>query len=372
MPSFFEIEKTCPITGARAGKIHTEHGIIETPIFMPVATKGSVRGVDWRTISELQAQIVLANTYHLTIRPGEASIERAGGLQEWSKWTGPFLTDSGGFQVFSFARRGQAKIDDQGVSFKDDLEGKIHFIGPNESMNIQKRLGADIVMAFDECPAGNADRKTVETAVRRTRDWAEKCTNFPLQKHQNLFLIVQGGKFEDLREKSLEEITKLDAKGYALGGVSVGESREEVEKVISNMTKKLPINKPRYIMGIGMPRDLIVGVLSGADMFDCVLPTRIARHGGYFSEGLRFKSVSQKDFSDDHDNPLVIGCQCPTCKTFTRAYLKHLFLRKEITVYYYLAVHNLFRLLNLTFDMRKAIFNDCFPQFLKKNLYLLS
>lgn len=354
----FTLQKICPITGARAGLLETEHGIIETPVFMPVATKGSVRGIPWQTIKEVGAQIVLGNTYHLHIRPGENLIEKAGGLQAWSKWQGPYLTDSGGFQVFSFARRGKAKIDDSGVTFKDDLAGNTHHIGPYESMKIQRALGADIVMAFDHCPPGNAEREEVEIAVKRTYDWAKQCLEINLKPHQNLFLIVQGGRFEDLRQKSLENLISLNAPGYALGGVSVGESREEVDRVVKSMTKYLPKEKPRYLMGVGTPRDLKVAISSGIDMFDCVLPTRLSRHGSFFGANGKVQSVTQKGFTEDLETPLVPDCTCSTCQTFSRAYLKHLFLRSELTVYYYLSVHNLHTLINLTKQMRQAILED--------------
>ncbi|MDX1917953.1 MAG: tRNA guanosine(34) transglycosylase Tgt [Candidatus Caenarcaniphilales bacterium] len=361
MPSLkFQILAKCPITSARAGIIETNHGAIETPIFMPVATKGSVRGMPWEIMHDLGAQIVLANTYHLHIRPGEMQIKAAGGLHRWSRWDKPFLTDSGGFQVFSFARRGKAKIDDQGVTFKDDLAGNWHRIGPLESMLIQRDLGADIVMAFDHCPPGNASYDEVAFAVERTNLWTKKCFEIELQKHQNLFPIVQGGRYPDLREYSLKQITSLDAPGYALGGVSVGETREEVDKVVKAFGPLLPDYKPRYVMGVGTPHDLITGVNSGIDMFDCVLPTRLARHGSFFGKEGKVESVTQKAFSDEHELPLMPDCHCPTCLVHSRAYLKHLFLRSELTVYYYLSVHNMYTLLNLTRSMRKAILDGSF------------
>jgi queuine tRNA-ribosyltransferase len=363
----FTIEKTCSITGARAGIIETAHGIIETPIFMPVATKGSVRGMPWDTIEDLGASIVLGNTYHLHIRPGEQIIERAGGLHNWSKWPKAYLTDSGGFQVFSFARRGQAKIDNQGVTFKDDLEGKTHRIGPTESMAIQKSLGADIVMAFDHCPPANATFEDIDIAVQRTYEWAQKCLDFKLQDYQSLFLIVQGGRFEELRQKSLDQLISLNAEGYALGGISVGESREEVDKVVKSMAHKLPNNKPRYLMGVGTPRDLIVGISSGIDMFDCVLPTRISRHGSYFGESGKAESITKKSNTEDLDSPLVKNCTCATCLRFSKAYLKHLFQRSEITVYYYLSLHNLHTLLNLSRQMRSAILENKMQDFLNNH-----
>ncbi|MFN5538978.1 MAG: tRNA guanosine(34) transglycosylase Tgt [Candidatus Melainabacteria bacterium] len=359
----FTLLKTCPITGARAGILETAHGIIETPVFMPVATKGSVRGVPWETIENLGAEIVLGNTYHLHIRPGEKFIESVGGLQKWSGWQGPYLTDSGGYQVFSFARRGKAKITDKGVTFKDDLAGNTHHIGPTESMNIQKSLGADIVMAFDHCPSGDATREDVDLAVERTFDWAKQCMEVELKSHQNLFLIVQGGRYEDLRERSLEQLISLDSPGYALGGVSVGETREEVDKVVKAHAKFLPKHKPRYLMGVGTPRDLTVGISSGIDMFDCVLPTRLSRHGSFYGETNKVVSVTQKSFTENSEQPLVPGCECTTCKRFSRAYLKHLFLRSELTVYHYLSVHNFHTLIQLTKRMRKAILEDRFPQF---------
>ncbi len=365
----FTLQKTCAITGARAGLLETKHGIIETPVFMPVATKGSVRGIPWQTIHDLGAQIVLGNTYHLHIRPGEEIIEKAGGLHAWSKWPKPYLTDSGGFQVFSFARRGKAKIDDSGVTFKDDLAGNTHHIGPKESMQIQRALGADIVMAFDHCPPGNAEKAEVEIAVKRTQAWAEQCLEISLKPHQDLFLIVQGGRHEDLRQESLEGLISLNASGYALGGVSVGESREEVDKVVQSMSKYLPADKPRYLMGVGTPHDLKVAVSSGIDMFDCVLPTRLSRHGSYFAENGKVKSITQKAFTEDLETPLVSDCACSTCQTFSRAYLKHLFLRSELTVYYYLSVHNLHTLINFSKQMRQAILEDRFVQFIaEKNI----
>ncbi|MDJ0625747.1 MAG: tRNA guanosine(34) transglycosylase Tgt [Candidatus Caenarcaniphilales bacterium] len=366
----FTLQKVCPKTGARAGLLETEHGVIETPVFMPVATKGSVRGIPWETIKELGAQIVLANTYHLHIRPGDKLIQKAGGLHKWSNWSGPFLTDSGGFQVFSFARRGKAKIMDSGVTFKDDLEGKMHFMGPKESMEIQKNLGSDIVMAFDHCPPADATREGIDYSVNLTTEWTKQCMDYELQSHQSLFPIVQGGRFEDLRHKSLKELVKLDAPGYALGGVSVGESREEVDRIVQTMANELPSNKPRYLMGVGTPRDLLMSVTSGMDMFDCILPTRLSRHGSFFRknpEGWKTESVTQKEFTEDFNNPIMKNCQCPTCSQFSRAYIKHLFKRSEITVYYYIAVHNLYTLINLTKNMRKAILEDRFVEFIKSN-----
>jgi len=354
----FILEHVCSKSGARAGVIKTKHGEIQTPTFMPVATRGSVRGVDWRSIEELGAQIVLANAYHLHVRPGEKDIEKAGGLHQWTQWKKPFLTDSGGFQVFSFAKRAKAKVTKDSVIFKDDLAGDLHEIGPKESMQIQKSLGADLVMAFDYCPSGKANRSEVEEAVERTFDWAKICRDFKLRDYQRLFLIVQGGKYNDLRKKSLKQLVALDSFGYAIGGVSVGESRLEVDRVVKEFGKLLPENKPRYVMGVGTPHDLKTGILAGIDIFDCILPTRLSRHGSYFSENGEIKSISQQSFAQDFDNPLVKNCNCQTCQKFSRAYLRHLFMRKEITVYYYLAVHNLHVLLNLSRLFRKAIFEN--------------
>lgn len=365
----FTLLKTCPITGARAGLLETAHGIIETPAFMPVATKGSVRGVPWETIEDLGAKLVLGNTYHLHIRPGEKAISEAGGLHKWSNWSGAYLTDSGGFQVFSFARRGKAKIDDKGVTFKDDVAGDIHHMGPIESMAIQRSLGADIVMAFDHCPPRNASREEVEIAVERTHDWAKICMDQKLDDHQNLFLIVQGGRFQDLRERSLEQLVALDSPGYALGGVSVGESRDEVDRVVKTMVRHLPTQKPRYLMGVGTPRDIMVGISSGVDMFDCVLPTRLSRHGSYYAESGKVESVTKAHFTKDFDNPLVRGCECSTCKRFSRGYLKHLFLRSELTVYHYLSIHNFHTLINLSKKMRQAILDDRLPEFIQEYPY---
>ena len=363
----FILEHICSQTGARAGRIVTEHGEIKTPTFMPVATKGSVRGLDWRIVEELGAQIVLANTYHLHLRPGEKEIEEAGGLHEWSQWKKPFLTDSGGFQVFSFAQRKKAKISEKSVIFKDDLSGDLHEIGPRESMQIQKSLGADLVMAFDYCPPAKAGRSEVAQAVKTTFDWAKICMDFPLKEHQRLMLIVQGGRYNDLRQESLEQLVDLDAFGYAIGGVSVGESRAEVDRVVREFAPILPKSKLRYVMGVGTPHDLLSGILAGVDVFDCVLPTRLSRHGSYFDYSGKTRSITQKIFKKDYQSPLVENCQCPTCSRFSRAYLRHLFMRKELTAYYYLAVHNLHVLINLPKLLREAIFKDSTLDFAQKH-----
>ncbi len=351
----FTLQAKSKKSNARAGLIETAHGTIQTPVFMPVATKGSVRGVTWWDLERFQTEIVLANTYHLHIRPGEESIEKAGGLQRWSAFPKPFLTDSGGYQVFSFARRGQAKIDADGVNFKDDLAGDLHRIGPVESMNIQRRLGADIVMAFDHCPPATASEAELLQAVETTTRWGQICLEQPLASHQSMFLILQGGGDFALREKSLRELVALDSPGYALGGVSVGETREDVYKIVRAFAPELPENKPRYLMGVGTPKDLEVAMDAGIDMFDCILPTRIARHGSFFAADGSTKSVTQKSFSGDHDTALVPGCACPVCLRFSRAYLKHLFQRSELTVYYYLSLHNVYALLETARRKRASI-----------------
>ena len=279
----------------------------------------------------------------------------AGGLARWTTWGRPFLTDSGGYQVFSFARRGKASIDDQGVRFRDDLAGDLLNIGPQQSMTIQRQLGADIVMVFDECPAATAPRPVIERAVDRTSRWAAESLAVPLQAHQSAFVIVQGGREPDLRQRSLQALVALDAPGYALGGVSVGESRQDVDRVVLDWAGELPAQKPRYVMGVGTPRDLLVGIAAGVDLFDCVLPTRLSRHGSFYDANGQVISITRSRYASDHDLPLVPGCGCAVCARFSRAYLRHLFMRKEITVFAYLAEHNLYSLLALTRRLRQAI-----------------
>ncbi|HEX9203651.1 MAG TPA: tRNA guanosine(34) transglycosylase Tgt, partial [Vicinamibacteria bacterium] len=323
---------------ARAGTLTTPHGAIETPVFMPVGTAGAVKAVTRRDLEELGAQIVLANTYHLMLRPGDALVAELGGLHGFTGWSKPFLTDSGGYQVFSLA--GLRSLSEEGVRFQSHLDGAAYLLGPERSMEVQMNLGADIVMAFDECPPWPAPREAVEEATARTTRWARRSRDAHRRADQWVFGIVQGGVHLDLRERSAREIVDLGFPGYAIGGVSVGEPKEDRIRVLEHLDPRLPEDRPRYLMGVGTPEDLIEGVARGIDMFDCVLPTRNARNGQLFTRGGRF-SIRNARFRDD-SRPPDPDCPCPTCRSTSRAYLRHLHLAGEITAATLLTVHNLF------------------------------
>ncbi len=335
---------------ARLGKIITEHGEIETPIFMPVGTRAAVKTLTHEQLQQISTQIILGNTYHLMLRPGMKVIEKAQGLHSFMNWDGPILTDSGGFQVFSLSDLN--KITEEGVHFKSHIDGSAHFLGPLESMSIQKTLGSDIVMAFDECAPYPCDYRSALAAVERTTRWGKICRNFDLQSHQNLFGIVQGSTYLDLRERSINELSDLNFDGYAIGGLAVGEPKEQMARILDHTTPKLPEDKPRYLMGVGTPRDLIEAVMKGVDMFDCVLPSRNARNGTAFTwEGkLNIKLAKYKeDFS-----PLDPHLDSYASK-FSKAYLRHLIQVNEITGMTLLTYQNLAFYLDFMAQMRHAI-----------------
>ena len=352
---------------ARIGEITTDHGTIQTPVFMPVATQSSIKALTFEQLDGTGSQIVLSNTYHLHLRPGEDLIHKAGGLHGWTGYQKPFLTDSGGFQVFSQSKLNKCKISDEGAEFIDHWDGRKYFISPEKSIEIQNKLGADIIMAFDHCPDGGADYTETREAMERTQVWAERCVtehqknleNKLRPENQALFLIVQGGIFKDLREKSVEEITKLDVPGYAIGGVSVGESREDIDEVVKYTTPLLPENKPRYLMGIGTREDIIKAIAAGIDMFDCVMPTRIARHGAFFDAAGKRQLIKNSVYTEDL-SPLDKNCDCYTCKNHTKAYIRHLFRVKEMTAATLLSIHNLRYLIRLTDNIRGLIAKDQF------------
>ncbi len=354
---------------ARAGLFKTPHGEIETPIFMPVGTNSVVKTLTKEQIENTGAQIILANSYHLYLKPGTELIKRAGGVHNWMNFHKPMLTDSGGFQVFSLADL--RKIEEDGVRFSDPKNGNKHFISPEVSMQIQHDIGADIIMAFDECAPYPCDWEHAKGAMERTHRWLERCfqTHKELSRseqaqertEQALFPIVQGAFFDDLRIESAKVISSFEAHGYAIGGVSVGEPLEMKNHVVELVTPLLPENKPRYLMGVGTPVDLIEGVRRGVDMFDCVLPTRNARHGTFFST-YGNKIVKNKEFEDDF-SPLDENCDCPTCKNHTRAYIRHLFKAGEVTGATLLSIHNIHFLINLMKQMRTAILEDRFEEF---------
>ncbi|MFN8372879.1 MAG: tRNA guanosine(34) transglycosylase Tgt [Anaerolineae bacterium] len=357
MPFEFEVIKTCG--RARAGIFHTPHGSIPTPVFAPVGTQATVKAVPPRDLIEMGASLVLANTYHLHLRPGDELVRDLGGLHRFMVWDGPILTDSGGFQVFSLAEIN--KIDNDGVTFRSHLDGSKRRLTPEISMHIQQNLGADIIMCFDECPIPT-DRKIVEAAVERTTLWAQRCREaHPDDNTQALFGIVQGGVFEDLRQRSADSLLKLNFPGYAVGGLAVGESKQQMYAALDFTVPMLPDNKPRYLMGVGEPDDLVQGVLRGIDIFDCVMPTRLARHGAAMTKDGR---VNMRNATHIRDEQAVDpGCSCYCCQHFTRAYIRHLLKADEILGYYLLSVHNLHFLIEHMRAMRTAILEDRLPEY---------
>jgi queuine tRNA-ribosyltransferase len=336
---------------ARAGRLVTPHGEVETPVFMPVGTAGAVKAVLHRDLREVGARILLANTYHLMLRPGDALVARLGGLHGFTGWDGPFLTDSGGYQVFSLAAL--RRLDEQGVVFRSHLDGSAHLLSPERSMQIQESLGADVAMAFDECPPGDAPREAVAEATARTTRWARRCRAAHRREDQALFGIVQGGVHLDLRERSARELMELDFPGYAVGGLSVGEPKDGRDRVLEDPDPILPAGRPRYLMGVGTPEDLVDAVARGIDMFDCVLPTRNARNGQLFTSRGRL-SIRNARHRDD-PRPPDPDCPCPTCRTASRAYLRHLHLAGEMTAATLMTVHNLFYYLDIMRAMRQSL-----------------
>ena len=352
----YELLHVCKQTGARRGVIHTPHGDIQTPIFMPVGTQATVKSLTPEELEEeVKAQIILSNTYHLYLRPGDELVKEAGGLHKFMNWNKPILTDCGGFQVFSLSEL--RKIKEEGVEFRSHLDGSKHFLSPEKVIQIEENLGADIIMSFDECCPYPSTYEYAKKSMERTTRWAIRCKE--AQKNadkQGLFGIIQGGFYEDLREKSLEDLVKLDFPGYAIGGISVGEPKEEFLRILRYTAPLMPENKPRYLMGVGSPDYLIEAAVSGIDMCDCVLPTRIARHGTAMTWNGKVvvrNAVYQKDFS-----PLDKECDCYTCRNYTKAYIRHLLNTKEILGVRLLSIHNLRFLTKLMERVRIEIEND--------------
>jgi queuine tRNA-ribosyltransferase len=343
---------------ARAGVFTTPHGDLPTPIFAPVGTQATVKAVTPAQLSELGAHLILANTYHLYLRPGEKLVAEMGGLHHFMNWPKPILTDSGGFQVFSLADN--RKIDEDGVTFKSHIDGSLHRITPEKSIAIQEDLGADIIMAFDEC-APPTDRAYNERALARTHAWAERCLRAKTRPDQALFGIVQGGVFPDLRQQSAEFMASLGFPGHAIGGLSVGESKEEMHAMIEVVDAVLPQEKPRYLMGVGTPVDVVQGVLRGVDIFDCVLPTRLARHNAAMTRSGRLNLVNAAYARDAR--PIDEQCACYTCQNFSRAYLRHLIISREMLAATLLSIHNLYTLLQLVREIRQSILEGRFESF---------
>jgi queuine tRNA-ribosyltransferase len=340
---------------ARAGLFHTPHGDLLTPVFAPVGTQATVKTLTPSQLIDLGATLVLSNTYHLFLRPGDDLISEIGGLHKFMQWNGPILTDSGGFQVFSLAQT--RKIDDDGVTFKSHIDGSSHRFTPEKSIQIQENLGADIIMTFDECSDPN-NHAYSSIAMERTHRWAERSLVAHKRSDQALFGIVQGGIDLDLRAASAKFISALPFPGIAIGGLSVGETKTEMNTVLELVTSLLPENKPRYLMGVGTPEDLINGVVRGVDIFDCVLPTRLARHNAAFSSGGRLNLMNATYARDQR--PIDESCNCYTCQTFSRAYLRHLIAAKELLAGTLLSIHNLHALIDLMQILRSSILDDTF------------
>ncbi len=356
---YFETVKQDLKTGARAGILHTPHGDIETPVYMPVGTQATVKGVLPKDLKEVGSQIVLANTYHLYMRPGDDIVQKAGGLHKFMNWDKPILTDSGGFQVFSLARLNDIK--DEGVVFSSNVDGSKHFINPEKAIDIENNLGADIIMAFDQCTEFGADYKKSTVAMKRTLNWLDRCYNYHKNDDQALFPIVQGNVFKDLRKVSLEETKPYAKYGIAIGGLSVGEPKEVMYDVLDSMYPYYPTDVPRYLMGVGSPDCLVEGVMRGIDMFDCVLSTRIARNGSAMTS--KGKIVVRNGIYKEDFSPLDDECDCYCCKNYTKAYLRHMINVGEMTGGMLISLHNIAYLNKLMKDIRNSIIGGYFEDF---------
>ena len=352
----FEVIKEDTRTAARLGRLHTAHGVVETPVFMDVGTLGTVKALDPRDLVENNAQVVLGNTYHLMLRPGKEVIAAAGGLHKFMRWDGPILTDSGGFQVFSLAK--MRKLTEEGCHFHSHIDGHKFFLGPKESMEMQRILGSDIAMVFDECLPYPCDRARAEKSVAQTLRWAELSKAQPRAEGQLVFGIVQGGVYDDLRRRCAEKLVEIGFDGYAVGGVSVGEPEEFMYQVVDASVPYLPKNAPRYVMGLGVMHQMAECVAKGIDMFDCVLPTRIARHGTAIT---RKGNVAIKAAKWEFDQgPVEEGCDCYCCRNFTRSYVRHLLHSGEILGARLLTIHNVYALNRFMHEMRSAIADGTF------------
>ncbi|HCD03370.1 MAG TPA: tRNA guanosine(34) transglycosylase Tgt [Planctomycetaceae bacterium] len=355
----FEIQKASESSSARCGVWHTPHGTVETPAFMPVGTRGTVRGLWPEQLVETGAEMVLANTYHLALRPGAEVVEELGGLHRFMQWDGPILTDSGGFQVFSLAE--MARLTDDGVSFKSHIDGSWLELTPERAVSIQEQLGADCIMCLDECPSHEVPIEKLRQAVDRTTDWARRCRDAQKRTDQALMGIIQGGTDPAERERSAEGLLKLEFPGYAIGGLSVGESPESMYKTLDVTTPMLPTDRPRYLMGVGTPRDLFEAVVRGIDLFDCVMPTRNGRSASAFTVEGEVRLKNRKYRTDER--PLDPGCECRVCTRFSRGYLRHLFLSREMLGPILVSYHNLVFYQNFLRSLRDAIRSDRLDEF---------
>lgn len=358
----YELIKQCPHTGARAGRIHTPHGSFDTPIFMPVGTQASVKTLAPEELKEMGAGIILSNNYHLFLRPGAKLVKEAGGLHKFMNWDRAILTDSGGFQVFSLGDL--RKISEEGVTFRSHIDGSKKFLSPEIATQSQMDLGADIIMAFDECVPYPADFKYTRESMELTLRWAQRCKDTMTNSNQGLFGIVQGGMYKDLRIECANRLVDMDFPGYAVGGLSVGEPKELMYEMLDITLEHLPQNKARYLMGVGTPDCLVEGVMRGIDMFDCVYPTRVARNGTAMTWNGR---LVIKNAQYEHDfHPIDEHCNCYTCRNYSRAYIRHLVRVNEIFGLRLLTIHNLHFLIDFMRQMRQSIMEDRFPEFYRK------
>ena len=359
----YELLHVCKQTGARRGIVHTPHGDIQTPVFMPVGTQATVKSMTPEELKEVGAQIILANTYHLFLRPGHELVKEAGGLHKFMHWDRPILTDSGGFQVFSLGAL--RTISEEGVEFRSHLDGSKQFLSPEKAMEVENALGADIIMAFDECCPYPSTYEYTKKSMERTTRWAKRCKEAHSRKEdQGLFGIIQGGFYKDLRKQSADELIKLDFPGYAIGGISVGEPKDEFLDILQYTTPLMPENKPRYLMGVGTPDYLVEAAIAGIDMCDCVIPTRLARHGTAFTSKGKIvvrNAIYERDF-----NPLDDECDCYACRNYTRAYIRHLVKTNEILGIRLLSIHNIKFLTNLMDKVRIEIERDNLGSFRKE------
>ena len=356
---YLEIKHIDKNSGARYGILHTPHGDVEVPMFMPVGTNATIKCLSPELVKEAGAGVILSNTYHLHLRPGEDVVANAGGLHDFMNWHGPILTDSGGFQVFSLAKN--RKISEEGVTFKNELNGDMEFFSPENAIAIQEKLGADIIMSMDECIPYPATYEYVKKSTERTLRWAKRGKDAHKREDQALFGIVQGGEFQDLREHAAKELAKMDFPGYSIGGTSIGEPADVCLKMVSYAVKYLPEDKPRYLMGVGSLNYLLEGIAMGVDMFDCVLPTRIARHGALMTHDGRM-NIRRAEYKNDL-NPIDKECDCYCCKNYSRSYLRHLFIAGEDFGKTLMSIHNIRFLIKIMEGARKAIQEDRFLEY---------
>jgi len=361
MSRLFKLAQTCLKTRARAGTLTTPHGSVPTPVFLPVGSQGTVKTLTPEDLKSLGVGMILANTYHLYLRPGVDVISKLGGLHRFMAWDGPILTDSGGFQVFSLGHL--RRVSDEGALFRSHLDGSEHFLTPELAMEVQEQLGADIIMVLDECPPYGEDFESIRKATERSHLWAERCRRRHKRRKQALFGIIHGGTFAELRHQSADFITSLDFPGYAIGGLSLGEPKELMHNMLDETVTRLPKDKPRYLMGVGSPEDLVECVARGVDMFDCALPTRLGRNGAVFTQRRRY-NIGNARFKTKK-GPIDADCDCYTCRTFSAAYLHHLFKAQELLAYRLATIHNVRFIMRLMEQIRRSILDGTFSSFKK-------